>query len=190
MLISDSMRKNRDLLLLFLILLTITLCMTSCQAEKNYSVETINAQATTAQYKITVFGNDGSNLYETKLYSYPEFTFLDDGILQLRTGTGNVTQYQFFDVVKNEVSPSYENPKLIGYGKVIYMTFVGQGVQLVVRDIFDESVFYQSYSRDFSQTGVLADALISAKFLDENTLQVSYLLGENFEEVQEILILN
>lgn len=184
--IGDSMKKGRTL---FLLALSLVLCLTSCQTKKIYSVELNYVQETIAQYRITVFGNNGSTLYETTLDFNPELTILEDGILQMRTGTGNVAQYHFFDVVNNKVSPIYENPKLIKYGKIVYMAFDNQDVKLIVRDIFDESVFFKSYSRNFSKTGVLADILTSAVFLDENTLHISYLVGENFEEVQELLVL-
>lgn len=182
----DTMRKIQFLFLFFLLLL----CFTACQTNRNYSVQTVYTQEIAVQYKVSVFGNDGSVLYETVLDIEPEFAELEDGILQMRTGAGNVTQYIFFDVVNNKVSPIYENPELIQFGKIVYMTFYEQKVQLVIRDIFDTSMYFRAYDRNFSKTGVLADALIAAEFLDENTLQVYYLSGEKFEEVQELLMLN
>ena len=85
------------------------------------------------------------------------------------------------------MSPVYENPELVQGGKIVYMTLNEGAPQLVVRDIFNETVFYRTYDRNFSKTAVPADALISAVFTDANTLQVTYLSGENFEEVEETL---
>ena len=122
------------------------------------------------------------------LQTKPQFRLLENGILQQRTGAGNVTQYQFFDVADSRVSPIYENPQLIENGKIVYMALNGQDAQLIVRDIFDETVFW-SFNRDFSEVGVAAGALTDAVFLDERTLEITYLAGEDFETVQEALIL-
>lgn len=171
----------------FLLLLTLIFCLTACQAANNYSIEPVTAAGEPAQYKVTVFGRDKSVIYETTLYGEPEFTTLENGVLRMETGAGNVTQYSFFDTVQNRVSPVYENPELVQSGKIVYMTLNEGTPQLVVRDIFDETVFYRTYDRDFSKTAVPADALTSAAFIDESTLQVTYLSGENFEEVEETL---
>lgn len=171
----------------FLLLFTLIFCLTACQAEKNYSIESVTAAGEPAQYKVTVFGHDKSVIYETTLYGEPEFTTLEKGILRMKTGAGNVTQYRFCDTVQNRVSPTYENPELVQDGKIVYMTLNEGKLRLVVRDIFDETVFYRTYDREFSKTAVPADALISAVFTDANTLQVTYLSGENFEEVEEAL---
>lgn len=171
----------------FLLLLTLVFCLTACQVEKNYSIESVTAAGEPAQYKVTVFGHDKSVIYETTLYGEPEFTTLENGVLRMETGAGNVTQYSFFDTVQNRVSPVFENPELVQGGKIVYMTLNEGKLRLVVRDIFDETVFYRTYDREFSKTAVPADALISAVFTDANTLQVTYLSGENFEEIEEAL---
>lgn len=171
----------------FLLLLMLIFCLTACQAKKNYSIEPVTTAGESAQYKVTVFGRDKSVIYETTLYAEPEFTTLENGVLRMETGAGNVTQYSFFDTVQNRVSPVYENPELVQDGKIVYMTLDEGKLRLVVRDIFDETVFCRVYDRDFSKTAVPADVLTSAVFTDENTLQVTYLSGENFEAVEETL---
>lgn len=171
----------------FLLLFTLVFCFTACQAEKNYSIESVTAAGEPAQYKVTVFGRGKSIIYETTLYGEPEFTTLEKGILRMKTGAGNVTQYRFFDTVQNRVSPTYENPELVQDGKIVYMTLNERKLRLVVRDIFDETVFYRTYDRDFSKTAVPADVLTSAAFIGESTLKVTYLSGENFEMVEETL---
>lgn len=169
----------------FLLFFVLIFCLTACQVEKNYSIESVTAAGEPTQYKVTVFGRDKSVIYETTLCGEPEFTTLEDGVLRMKTGAGNVTQYSFFDTVQNRVSPVYENPELVLDGKIVYMTLDEGKLRLVVRDIFDETAFCRVYDRDFSKTAVPADALTSAVFIDENTLQVTYLSGENFEVTEE-----
>lgn len=185
--IGDLMKKLHIFLLFFILSL---FCLTSCQTEKSYLIEPISNAGGSTQYKVSIFGCDKSTIYETVLYTEPQITVLDDGVLRMHTGAGNVTQYSFFDTVHNKVSPVYENPELVQDGKIVYMTLHQNEMQLVVRDIFDETVFYRVYDRDFSKTAVPADALTSAVFTDENTLQVTYLSGENLKEVRETLVLS
>lgn len=176
--------KKFPCLLLFFVLI---FCLTACQAEKSYSIEPVTTAGEPTKYKVFVFGRDKSVIYETMLYAEAEFATLENGILRMETGAGNVTQYSFFDTVQNRVSPVYENPELVQGGKIVYMTLDEGKLQLVVRDIFDENTFCRVYDRDFSKTAVPADALTSAVFTSENTLQVTYLSGENFESIEETL---
>lgn len=125
----------------FLLFLMLMFCLTACQAEKNYSIESVTAAGDPAQYKVSVFGRDKSVIYETTLYGEPEFTTLENGVLRMHTGAGNVTQYSFFDTVQNRVSPVYENPELVQGGKIVYMTLNEGAPQLVVRDILTKRSF-------------------------------------------------
>ena len=163
-------------------------CGAGQEADAFYSVSEARTQTGEIAYAVTICNADGDILEESMLQTKPQFRLLENGILQQCTGAGNVTQYQFFDVADSRVSPIYENPQLIENGKIVYMALNGQDAQLIVRDIFDETVFW-SFNRDFSETGVPADALTDAAFLDEHTLEVTYLAGEDFETVQEALIL-
>ena len=171
----------------FLLLFTLVFCFTACQAEKSYSIEPVTTAGEPTKYKVSVFGRNKSVIFETMSYAEPEFTSLENGILRMETGAGNVTQYSFFDTVQNRVSPVYENPELMQDGKIVYMALDEGTPQLVVQDIFDKTVFCRVYDRDFSKTAVPADALTSAAFTDENTLQVTYLSGGDFETVEETI---
>ena len=73
-------------------------------------------------------------------------------------------------------------------GKSVYVARYRQWTRLSGRDLFDEPGFW-SFDREFAETGVPADALTDAAFLDEHTLEITYLAGEDFETVQEALIL-
>lgn len=165
-----------------------TACGTGQEADAFYAVSEARTQAGETTYTVTIYNAGGDILEEAVLQTKPQFQMLENGILQQCTGAGNVTQYQFFDVANSRVSPAYENPQLIENGKIVYMTLDGQNAQLIVRDIFDGTVCW-SFERDFSKTGVAADTLTGAAFLDEHTLEISYLTGENFEEVRETLVL-
>ena len=163
-------------------------CGAGQEADAFYSVSETRTQTGDIAYTVTICNADGDVLEETMLQTKPQFQLLENGSLQQRTGAGNVTQYQFFDVINCRVSPIYENPQLIENGKIVYMALNGQAAQLIVRDVFDETVFW-SFDRDFAETGVPADALTDAVFLDERTLEITYLAGEDFKTVQEALIL-
>lgn len=185
--IGNIMRKIQILCLLILLIFGFSSCMQSNRTQKGglrieeYSLDNI------PRYRITVCGDDGTILSEKIMEFVPDFTTLEDGILQQHTGSGLISQYQFFDIVNNRISPVYENPQCIENGKIVHMTFSQEGILLEVRDIFDTNVFYRAYRRDFAPVAVPSDALKEAVFVDADTLKVTYLLGDHYEEVQEVI---
>ena len=117
----------------------------------------------------------------------PDFSYLDQDILQKHTGGGNVSLYRFFDISKGRSSPIYENPALVEQGKIVYMTLDEDQIKLVVRDLFDETAFYQEYIRDFSPVAAAYNDLISARFINEQQLEFVYLAEEQYTETTETI---
>lgn len=153
---------------------------------KNYKV-VASENEKSREYQYLIFDNDGDVIYEGSHYKTPNLSYLSNNIVQSHTGGGNISQYQFFDIEKGLVSQIYENPGLIDDGKIVYMVFENNKIKLIVRDLFDKSKLYKEYERDFSPVAAAYNDLIKAEFIDSNKLQVTYLSGENFIEVTEIL---
>jgi len=143
-----------------------------------------------AEYHYYIFNNNGDIMFEETYYRIPYFSYLGNDILQVQTGGGNVSQNQYFNTDKNLISPIYYNPSLVENGKIVYMTYEGSKFKLIVRDLFDKSKFYKEYEREFSHIATPYSILISAKFIDSNKLQVTYLAGKDYKKVTEIISLN
>lgn len=142
------------------------------------------------EYHYYIYNNQGSVIFEETLLKKPDFLYVDTDILREHHGGGNVSQYQFFNVSKNLISPIYENPSIVKNGKIVYMTYKDDKIKLVVSDLFDKSKFYRQYERDFSPVAAPDGDLTSAEYIDSNKLQITYLSGSNYKEVTEIIDIN
>lgn len=156
------------------------------QEDEHYKIATLNNDRFT-KYHFWIFNNNGEVMYEDTLGKKPDFTNPQNNILRLHIGGGIVTQYQFYDISESLVSPFYSNPSLIENEKIVYMTFEDGKIKLIVSDLVDKSKFYKEYERDFSPTETPYSDLRSAKFVDSNNLQVTYLTGSNYKEVTETI---
>ena len=139
------------------------------------------------EYYYWVLDGNGNIMHMGGEGEIPDFSYLDQDILQKHTGGGNVSLYRFFDISKGRSSPIYENPALVEQGKIVYMTLDEDQIKLVVRDIFDETVFYQEYIRDFSPVAAPNSDLISARFINEQQLEIVYLSGEQYTKTTETI---
>ncbi len=124
------------------------------------------------------------------LIKKPNIKLTDDYLVQftLQTGTGRATQWGYFYDTENDIfSPFFTSIYDQNNGMVIY----GEPNKLIVRDIFDEKMYYKeisAFSRPLSNT---ADSIIDAKFIENNSIiKISYLTGDDFELVTENIILS
>ena len=152
---------------------------------KNYKV-IVSENEKTTEYHYWIFDNSGNIIHEDIYYKNPNISYLSSDIIQKHTGGGNVSQYQFFNIEKGLISPIYDNPGLIDNGKIVYMAFENDQIKLIVRDLFDESIFYKEYECNFSPVAAASSGLITANFINSSELQVTYLSGEDFMEVTEV----
>ena len=197
--------KKYILIIMFLILLLVTYIFYIYENSKLNTFKKINLEVVeqTKNYKIIalkneeitkyyywILDNTNNTIYKSSSYKMPNLSYYSNNIIQLHLGSGNVSQYQFFDTKNSITSPIYENPTLIDNEKIMYMTFENNKIKLIVRDLFDELKLYRKYERDFSPVATAHNDLINAKFIDVNKLQITYLSGKDFIEVTEILNLD
>lgn len=103
-----------------------------------------------------------------------------------QTGTGISTQWGFYyDVKKDVFSKTFIGGLYDDYeDKIIYR----EKDKLIVRNIFDKTDYYDeisSFKYPFAKT---VEPFINAKFLDKGSkVEVTYLTGENYAEVTEII---
>ena len=142
------------------------------------------------EYQYYIFNNIGNIMYEGALEKKPDFSYLSNDILQLHSGSGNVSQYQFFNTKENLTSPIYNNPSLVENEKIVYMNIEDGKIKLIISDLFDKLKFHKEYERDFSPVAAPYNVLLSTKLIDSSKLQITYLSGSNFKEVTETIDLN
>jgi hypothetical protein len=159
---------------------------------KNFKVYNITKDGQ-LEYRYEITDNSGRIVKtETVLRVSPDIFYLDDEtILCIKTGAGAGLFFtQYYDTNLSMFSKIYTSPILAQHGMVVYMQSSEQTLQLVVRDIFDKTEYYKEFELDFSPTANPADSLLRAEFLDDHTLEVSYLSGKDCHTQTATLNLN
>ena len=111
-----------------------------------------------------------------------------DNIVQVRVGAGtNAGNYWFYDIENGQVSDTFSNISAIKDRIIAYMDFVDDDVRLIVRDMFDEEIYYKDFDINFSNLVILESILLDVDFLDNDRIQVKYLSGTEREEVTETI---
>lgn len=120
----------------------------------------------------------------------PHISMVNDHLIKftLQSGTGIGTQWGYYYDTKADVfSRIFQSIYDQWDSKVAY----GEVKKVIVRDIFDKTVYYQeisSFKKPFSE---VAEPITNVKFVNDGTsIKVSYLTGLDYKEVAEIINLN
>jgi hypothetical protein len=114
----------------------------------------------------------------------PSILELDNHIkFILQAGTGIGTQWGFYyDIKKDAFSRIYQCIYDQYDGKVAY----GDVNKVILRDIFDKTIYYQEISNFKEAFSEVAEPVTNVKFVDDGTsVEVSYLTGSNYQEITE-----
>jgi len=135
-------------------------------------------------YQYTLFDAEGNVTHiESDLNREPNIEELDNGIIKIAIGAGTaVNMVRYYDSINNKVSENFITP-WDEYGTKLIRFEINK---LIVQDMFDESAFYKEYDISLSPTAVAENMIESARFIDDNTVEVVYLTGEEQREVTEI----
>ena len=94
---------------------------------------------------------------------------------------------QYYDINRDLFSDTYDSVLLEGYGKIAYVSGLNGIYELVIRDIFDESVYSQRVVLDFSNIANPVDGVRYIAFISEDKIIIRYLSGVEYEEKTEII---
>ncbi|MCM1227363.1 MAG: hypothetical protein NC320_08065 [Clostridium sp.] len=102
-----------------------------------------------------------------------------------QTGTGISTQWGFYyDTEKDVFSETFIGGLFDEYsGKTICRS----KNKLIIRDIFDKTKYYEEINSFENPLSEATEPFIDVRFKDENKIEVTYLTGDNFEKVTEII---
>ena len=142
-------------------------------------------------YTIEVYDKN-SNLFVTE--TLPRYPFIEhlncNSIISIRIGAGTgVWWCQFFDIYNGIVSEKIPQVITAQYRRLVKLVWDDSRHIAVVRDIFDETYFYQEIELDFYINSASFIPITDVVFLDENTLKIVY-MGEGFEEQTTIFSLH
>lgn len=117
----------------------------------------------------------------------PHISMVNDHLIRftLQAGTGIGTQWgYYYDTIIDTFSPIFQSIYDQCDGKVAY----GEVGKIIIRDIFDQTKYYQEISSFRKPLSVAAEPIIKSQFVNGGTgIKVTYLTGPDYEEVTETI---
>lgn len=142
-----------------------------------------------ASYYYEIYDENGVTIEKSKMYPKPpKLSMPNEHLVKCtyQTGTGLSTQWGFYYDTERDVL----SRKFIGgihdeyEDKIIY----GGRYKLIVRNIFDKTDYYYEISTFKYPFAKTVEPFRNAEFIDGGSkIEVTYLTGENYEEVTEII---
>lgn len=156
-----------------------------CEQGNHYEIYT-NAEKT--GYRYVVMDDKGCTIDVGYHNSRGGFGFSEkDGILELNYGYGTfLWNKRYYDTATGRVSRFFYRP-MQTYGETVayFTTEKDDEITLVIQNMFDPSVYYREFHRNFSVTNCLSDC--ETVFLNEGRqLKITYWALPNDEKVTEI----
>lgn len=138
-------------------------------------------------YTVKLFDKNKEVIDENTVPKEPHVNKLENDLIQVIISYGSpfYTTY-FYDTKDNLISQAFDTPVLIDKGKIVLV----QNKKLIVSDIFDKALYFKEVERNFSETVPPSSAIISAKFINSNELQIDYYEGSDFTEKSEVIDLS
>lgn len=138
------------------------------------------------KYSYIIYNTDGKEVNSGVSYRIePRIHYIDQETIEIHISAGTGIFYcVYYDIVNDRFSEWYESPVAAKYHRVAFLDYGGGERSLVVKDMFDEGSCYQEYFPDFAEA---VFPVISAVFIDEDTLFITYMSGEFYEEKTKLL---
>ncbi|MDE7179063.1 MAG: hypothetical protein K2O59_14715 [Lachnospiraceae bacterium] len=138
------------------------------------------------KYSYIIYNTDGKEVNSGVSYRIePRIHYIDQETIEIHISAGTGIFYcVYYDIVNDRFSEWYESPVAAKYHRVAFLDYGGGERSLVVNDMFDEGRCYQEYFPDFAEA---VFPVVSAVFIDEDTLFITYMSGEFYEEKTKLL---
>jgi hypothetical protein len=146
------------------------------------------------EYTYTIYDRQHEIVWrETEIRSggTVEFSLIDNRIVEyhLSLSTG-IDTFFYYDLEQNVMSEYFDSVKEIRGTKVVYITMDNHIPKLIIQDLFNESLYRKEIIRDFSPIANPNDIITNAEFFVVYLLAFSYISGEDYIEVTEIINLS
>lgn len=115
---------------------------------------------------------------------------LNNNVVDVSIGKGTgLSEHHYYSVDRDTFSKKYLYVIAYSNEKIAYIDVPNDNAfenrRLVVRNVFDKSVYYQEYKIDFSKVDT---PVISASFINNDSqLQITYLSGEQQTEFTKVI---
>lgn len=145
-------------------------------------------------YRYTIFNSEGETvLNETVDGRMPSISMLNTDIIDVSVGYGTgIVKHIFYSISRDRLSEPFEYVVAASDQIVAYIDVPPkdpfEGRRLIIRDIFDSTVFCEEFTFDFSRVDT---PVVATEFCNNGAqLQLTYLAGEEQIETTITLTLN
>ena len=131
-------------------------------------------------YPYTIYNADGEEVKSGVCYRIaPWIHYIDEETIEIYIGVGTESFYCiYYDIVNDRFSEQFWSPVAAEYHKVAFLDHRDEETVLVIRDMFDEKIFYKEFRRDFAAA---VSPVTYAEFRYEDTLLITYMASDFFE---------
>lgn len=140
------------------------------------------------EYLYKIYNTDGVEIKSDISYRIePWIHYIDQDTIEIHISVGIGTFYcVYYDIVNDRFSEQYESPVAAKYHRVALLDNEDGERSVVIKDMFDEGNCYQKYFLDFAE---VLSPVISAVFIDEDTLLITYNSDEsnNYKKKKKLL---
>lgn len=140
------------------------------------------------RYRFTIYNTDGKVVKKGESYRIePLINYIDQQTIQIMVIIGTDTFYcLYYDTINDRLSEQYDSPIAAKFNKIAFLKHKDKETVLIVKDMYNENNFYKEYLLDFSP---VLSPIISAEFINEDALLITYLSGDLYKEKTELLFI-
>lgn len=148
----------------------------------SYSVEKVNDT-----YNVSIKNKWGKKIYENVYELEPGIIQVDQDTILIRTGRGDSWTSTFINGKTNRISDGFENISAYNEELVVYGTYEDEQLKIVIRDIYDKDKVYQEVIDTFPDVAVGSYIIKDAQIIDEDTVHLTYYVGNEWEEKETLI---
>lgn len=151
----------------------------------SYTVEEVNGT-----YNVSVNNRCGKRIYENAYGVEPIIMQVDKDTILIRTGKGDSRITKFINGKTNRVSDNFENISAYNGQLVVYGIYEDEQLKIVIRDIYDKDKVYKEVIDTFPNVAVGSYIIKDAQIIDEYSVDLTYYVGDEWEEKEEVILLD
>lgn len=140
------------------------------------------------KYFYTIYNTDGKVVKKGESYRIePLINYIDQQTIQIKIIAGTGTFFcLYYDTINDRLSEQYDSPIAVKFNKIAFLKHKDRETVLIVKDIYSEKECYKEYLLDIS---AVLSPIVFAEFMDENTLLITYMSGDLYEEKTKLLFI-
>ena len=151
----------------------------------SYTVEEVNGT-----YNVSANNRWGKRIYENAYGAEPIIMQVDKDTILIRTGKGDSWITKFINGKTNRVSDNFENISAYNGQLVVYGIYEDEQLKIVIRDIYDKDKVYKEVIDTFPNVAVGSYIIKDAQIIDEQSVDLTYYVGDEWEEKEEVVALD